>query len=151
MKIAEALLLRADMKKKLASLRERIAANAVVQEKEKPHEDPAKLIKEAVGVLAELEEIALRIDRANQATKLADGRALAVAVAHRDTLAQHHSLLQAAIVASRKEPDRYSMKEIKWVATLEVAKLQKQCDDLAKQLRETNAAIQATNWQADID
>ena len=74
-----------------------------------------------------------------------------MAVAHRDTLAQHHSLLQAAIAASRKEPDRYSMKEIKWVATLEVAKLQKQCDDLAKQLRETNAAIQATNWQADID
>ena len=151
MKIAEALLLRADLKKKLASLRERIGANALVQEKEKPHEDPAKLLKEAVGVLGELEEIGLRIDRANQATKLADGRPLAKAVAERDTLAQHHSLLQAAIAASRKEPDRYSMKEIKWVATLDVAKLQKQCDDLAKHLRETNAAIQATNWQAEIE
>jgi hypothetical protein len=151
MKIAEALLLRADLKKKLASLRERIAANAIVQEKEKPHEDPARLLKEAIGVLAELEEIGLRIDRANQSTKLTDGRTLVAAVAHRDTLAQHHSLLQSAIAASRKEPDRYSMKEIKWVATLEVAKLQKQSDDLAKQLRETNAAIQATNWQADIE
>jgi chaperonin cofactor prefoldin len=48
------------------------------------------------------------------------------------------------------EPDRYSMKEIRWVATLEVARLQKQSDDLAKQLREINTAIQATNWQADI-
>ena len=151
MKIAEALLLRADLKKKLASLRDRVAANAIVQEKEKPHEDPAKLIKEAVGVLGEFEEIALRIDQANQVTKLADGRVLAAAVAQRDTLAQHHSLLQAAIAATRKEPDRYSMKEIKWVATLEVAKLQKQCDDLAKQLREINAAIQATNWKADIE
>ena len=151
MKIAEALLLRADLKKKFASLRERIGANALVQEKEKPHEDPAKLIKEAFGVLGELEDIGLRIDRANQSTKLADGRVLAKAVAQRDTLAQHHSLLQSAIAASRKEPDRYSMKEIKWVATLEVAKLQKQSDDLAKQLREINAAIQATNWQADID
>lgn len=151
MKIAEALLLRADLKKKLASLRERVAANAVVQEKEKPHEDPARLIKEAIGVLGELEEIALRIDRANQATKLADGRPLAAAIAHRDTLAQHHSLLQSAIAASRKEPDRYSMKEIRWIATLEVGKLQKQCDDLAKQLREINAAIQATNWKADIE
>ena len=135
MKLAEALLLRSDLKKKLASLRERVAANALVQEKEKPHEDPAKLIKEAVGVLAELEAI---------------GRLLAAAIAHRDTLAQHHSLLQAAIAASRKEPDRYSMKEIKWIATLEVAKLQKQCDDLAKSLREINAAIQSTNWQAEI-
>jgi hypothetical protein len=43
------------------------------------------------------------------------------------------------------EPDRYSMKEIRWVA-----RLQKQSDDLAKQLREINAAIQGTNWQADI-
>lgn len=151
MKIAEALLLRADLKKKLASLRERVAANALVQEKEKPSEDPARLIKEAIGVLGELEDVGLRIDRANQSTKLADGRFLAAAVAQRDTLAQHHSLLQSAIAACRKEPDRYSMKEIKWVATLEVAKLQKQSDDLAKQLRELNAAIQATNWSADID
>lgn len=150
MKIAEALLLRADLKKKLVSLRERIAANAVVQEKETPHEDPAKLIKEAVAVLEELESLILRIDAANQTTTLPDGRLLAAAVAHRDTLAQRHSLLQAAIAASRKEPDRYSMKEIRWVATLDVAKLQKQSDDLAKQIREINAAIQATNWKADI-
>lgn len=151
MKIAEALLLRADLKKKVASLRERVAANAVVQEHEKPHEDPISLIKEAVGVLEQLEALALQVDAANQKTTLSDGRLLAAAVAHRDTLSQRHSLLQAAIAASRKEPDRYSMKEIKWVATLEVGKLQKQSDDLAKQIRELNAAIQATNWQADIE
>ena len=44
MKIAEALLLRADMQKKLASLRERVGNNAVVQEGVAPHEDPAKLL-----------------------------------------------------------------------------------------------------------
>jgi len=58
-----------------------------------PHEDPTKLIKESVGVLDELEEIGLQIDVANQSTTLPDGRLLVVAVAHRDTLAQHHSLL----------------------------------------------------------
>jgi len=151
MKLAEALLIRADLKKKLASLRERISANAIVQEDQKPHEDPDKLIKEAIAVLGELEDVGLRVDRANQSAKLADGRGLAAAIAQRDTLAQHHSLLQAAIAACRKEPDRYSMKEIKWVTTLEVAKLQKRSDDLAKQLREINAAIQATNWKVDID
>lgn len=151
MKIAEALLLRADMKKKLASLRERIVNNAVVQEKQKPHEDPARLLKEAVGLLGELEQLVLRIDAANQRATLPDGRLLAAALAERDSLAQHHALLQAAIGASRKEPDRYSMKEIRWVATLEVAKLQKQADDLARRLREINAAIQATNWQVEID
>ena len=51
MKIAEALLLRADIKKKLASSRTRIGTNAVVQEGEQPHEDPNQLIKETFASL----------------------------------------------------------------------------------------------------
>jgi len=151
MKLAEALLLRSDMKKKLASLRERVANNAVVQEGEKPHEDPAKLIMEAMGVLDELESLALRVNAANLASKLADGRSLAQLIALREKLVQQHSLLQVAVQATRKEPDRYSMAEIKWIATIEVAKLQRQCDDLSKQIRELNALIQETNWQVEIE
>jgi hypothetical protein len=64
MKLAEVLLVRADAKKKLASLRERIAANALVQQGEKPHEDPAKLMKKAAGVLDELERLALAVNAA---------------------------------------------------------------------------------------
>jgi len=151
MKLAEALLLRADMKKKLASLRERITANAIVQGKEKPHEDPAKLIKEAIGVLDGLEQLVLQINSANLSTKLPDGRSLAQLIALRDKLSQQHSILQVAIQGTRKEPDRYSMKEIKWVATVDVAKLQKQSDDLAKLLRELNGKIQETNWCVEIE
>ena len=150
MKLAEALLLRSDMKKKLASLRERVVANAIVQEKERPHEDPVKLMKEAVGVLNELEDLVLRINAANLSHKLDDGRSLAQLIALREKLVQHHSLLQAAVQGTRKEPDRYGIKEIKWVATVEVAKLQKQSDDLSKQIRELNARIQETNWQVEI-
>ncbi len=151
MKLAEALLLRADMKKKLASLRERIVANAVVQEKEKPHEDPNKLLKEAFGVLGETETLIEKINTANATAKLRDGRTIAEVIGQRDRLAQQHALLQSAIGGARREPDRYSMKEIKWVATIDVAKLQKQSDDIAKQLRETNAAIQEMNWQVELE
>ncbi|MDB5332702.1 MAG: septicolysin [Phycisphaerales bacterium] len=150
MKLAEALLLRSDMKKKLASLRERIAANAVVQEKEKPQENPAQLMKEAVGILGDLEGLVLQINAANVASKASDGRSLAQLVARRDTLVQQHSLLQVAVQGARKEPERYSMKEIKWVATVDVAKLQKQSDDLSKKIRELNALIQETNWRVEI-
>ena len=151
MKLAEALLLRADMKKKLASLRERVTGNAIVQENEKPHEEPLDLMKQATGVLEELELLALRVNAANLQTVLPDGRSLAKLLAHRDKLAQQHSLLQAAIEGTKKEPDRYSMKEIKWVATVDVAKLQKQSDDLSKQLRELNVQIQETNWRVEIE
>jgi hypothetical protein len=47
MKLAEALLLRADLQKKIASYRERVVANAVVQDKDKPHvEGGARRLKE---------------------------------------------------------------------------------------------------------
>jgi uncharacterized coiled-coil DUF342 family protein len=150
MKIAEALLLRADIQKKIASLRDRIVSNAVVQEGEKPHEKPDELMKQAAGALAELEKLVTKINRTNLATKLADGRTLTDAIAHRDTLVAQHGLYVAAIAGSKKEPDRYSPREIKWVATLPVAKLQKQVDDLAKKLRELNAEIQKANWKADL-
>jgi hypothetical protein len=150
MKLAEALLLRADLQKKVASLRDRIVANAVVQEGDKPHEAPDQLMREAFGALAELETLMSNINRTNLATKLADGRTLTHAIARRDTLTQEHSLLLAAIAGCSKEPARYGVREIKWVATLDVAKLQKQADDLAKSIRELNALIQQTNWGADL-
>jgi hypothetical protein len=150
MKLAEALLLRADVQKKIASLRERIVANAIVQEGEKPHEAPAKLLAEAEGALEQLEDLVTRINATNLATKLPDGQTLTAAIAKRDTLVQRHAMLVAAIAGCRKEPDRYGMREIKWIATLDVPKLQKQVEDLSKKIRELNAAIQQTNWKADL-
>jgi hypothetical protein len=150
MKLAEGLLLRSDLQKKLASLRERVVQNAVVQEGDQPHEAPDELLKQAVGVLDELESLIAKINEANLTTKLPDGRTLTQAIARRDTLASRHSLLVAAIAGCRKEPARYGVREIKWVATLEVAKLQKQADDLAKQLRELNGMIQQVNWSAEL-
>lgn len=151
MKLAEALLLRADMQKKLASLRERIGKNAVVQHGDKPHEDPAKLLEEAFSVLKEFESLVFQINQANLNNRLPDGRSLTKSIAHRDTLVAQHSLIQHGIAHTQKEPDRYSMAEIKWVATLKVANLQKQSEDLAKKIRELNAAIQETNWKAELE
>ena len=44
MKLAEALLLRSDQQKKLASLKQRINANVLVQDGDEPSEDPNELI-----------------------------------------------------------------------------------------------------------
>ena len=150
MKLAEALLLRADLQKKLASLRERIGNNAVVQQGDQPHEDPNILIKEAFQVLAQFEELVAGINAANAENRLPDGRTIMASIAARDTMAQQHSLLKHAIQNSQRDPDRYSMSEIKWVATIKVSALQKQSEDLAKKIRELNAAIQETNWKVEI-
>ena len=150
MKLAEALLLRGDLQKKLASLRERIVRNGLVQEGNAPHEDTNVLLLEAAGVIDELEALVTSINVANLSNKLPDGRTLTAAIAHRDSLVQRHAMLQAAIGATQKEPDRYSVREIKWVAAVDVAKLQKQSEDLARQIRELNAKIQETNWKIEL-
>ena len=150
MKIAEALILRSDMQKKLASLKQRIGNNVIVQEGDAPHEDPAALIAQAFAVQDELEKLVVNINQANQTHALADGRKLAVAVAQRDTLVARHALITHAVGSTAKEPDRYSMKEIKWKAVIKVAALQKQADDLAQAVREINVAIQEANWKAEL-
>ena len=150
MKLAEALLLRGDMQKKVASLRERIVRNGLVQEGSTPLEDPNALLAEASAVVDDLEKLITSINVANLGNKLPDGRTLTAAIAHRDSLIQRHALLQAAIGATQKEPDRYSVREIKWVAAVDVAKLQKQSEDLAQQVRALNGRIQETNWQVEI-
>jgi hypothetical protein len=147
MKLAEALLLRADQQKKQAALRSRIDANAAVQQGDKPHEDPMKLMEEFNGVTASLADLVYRINDANLRATLSDGRSLTRALADRDALVQRHAMLSAAATAANKQPDRYGVREIKWVATVNVAALQKQADDLAQKIRETNANIQETNWK----
>ena len=63
---------------------------------------------------------------------------------------EQHSLLSHAVAQSVREPDRYSRKEIKWVATMKVKGLQKQIEDLAKKIRQLNGAIQETNWKTEL-
>jgi hypothetical protein len=150
MKLAEALILRGDMQKKVASLRERIAQYAVVQKGDKPHEDPQKLLKEVAGVIGEQETLVYQINRANLGAKLPDGRTLTAALAHRDALTARHSVIKAAIDGAKQQQPRYGLKEIKWVATVDVPKLQKQADELAKQIRELNVQIQAANWAIEL-
>ena len=150
MKLAEALLLRADLNKKLASLRERINRNAIVQEGETPKEKVEDLLAEATSALEEQQKLVRTINAANESTQLADGRLLADVLALRDTLIARHSLLTATIAATHKDVDRYSQREIKWIAQIDVASLQKQADDLSRKIREVNVTVQAANWQIEI-
>lgn len=150
MKLAEALILRADLKKALASLRYRIGKIAIVQEGDVPHEDPAELLQEAFGVMQQLESLVSRINESNVKITLENGKTLAQMITYRESLTTQHSLLQHAITSSHRDPDRYRSTEIKWVATMKVAQLQKQSDDLSKRIRETNMAIQEKNWTADL-
>lgn len=151
MRLAEALMLRSDLQKRFISLRNRVGQNAVVQDGERSHESPQALMEQAEKVLEKLEELVYGINRANARHALPDGRSLTQAVARRDTLRQRHGLLSHAIESAQKAPSRYGMAEIRWVATVNVAELQKKADELSQEIRELNAVIQECNWRVDLE
>lgn len=151
MKLAEALLLRSDMQKKLESIRSRIAEYAAVQKGDKPAEHPDKLMSAFNGLADDYADLVARINVTNLRAKIGDGRTMTRALADRDTLKLRHAALLAAVSGAKKQPDRYGAREIKWVAVVDVAKLQKQADDLASKLRTLNSMIQEANWKEELD
>ena len=150
MKLAEALLIRSDMQKKLAQIKGRIRSNVKVQEGDTPNEDPNALMIEASQIITELSILIERIHRTNSIAMTDKGQSMLTLLVERDTLEMRHKLLMETIEATDSEVDRYSPREIKWNIMISVAGLQKQADDIAMKLRKINIVIQANNWHIDL-
>lgn len=150
MKLAEALLIRADMQKKLASLKSRIEKNIQVQEGEKPDEDPQELMKEAQQVNNELHQLISQIQQTNATAMLDDDKSMLAVLIERDTLLERHKIIMSALNKARQLNQRYSPREIKWLVTIPVKDLQKQADDVSGKIRQVNTRIQSANWQIDL-
>lgn len=150
MLLAEALLIRADLRNKLTALRERLARTAMVQEGDQPVEQPSALLKEATQVAKQLETLVFRINRTNIENRLEEGGCLTELLARRDRLVMEHSIVRSTLDHAVRPPERYGAKEIRWVATVDVPQLEKQADKLGRQIREINTAIQAANWKIEL-
>ena len=87
MKLAEALILRADCQKRIAQLKSRLLTNAKVQEGDAPAETPQELIVELERAASELLDLIKRINKTNSATVLAGRGTISDALAERDVLA----------------------------------------------------------------
>jgi hypothetical protein len=151
MKLAEALLLRADTQKKLASLQARAQRYAFVQEGESPAEAPLEILQEVEAVASALQRLVYAINRTNLHNTIKTGETITEALASRDALKSRHSIIQSVVEACAKPPERYGVKEIRWVATVDVGQLQGQVDRLAQQIRELNASIQEAGWRVELE
>jgi hypothetical protein len=142
MKLAEALITRADTKTKLTQLRARMVANAKVQEGETPAENFEELLKDYNAVMAEQTDLIKRINRTNAETVMGEGT-IADAIAERDSIKSKIGCYREAYNATAIIENRYSRNEIKFVRCVNPLELQKQIDSLSKQYREIDTAIQA--------
>lgn len=150
MKLAEALVRRADIQKRVEQLRERLKLSVLVQEGEQPPEDPRELLAELDRLLDELSGLIAQINRTNLAAALPDGTTLTEALAQRDVLKLRQSVLKSTADATVNPLGRYSRSEIKSVAAIDVAALRQRVDEVARQYRQLDTAIQALNWAIEL-
>ena len=150
MKLAEALILRADYQKRLEQLRNRLLQNAKIQEGESPNEDPNVLKKELNQLLSDLKQLIKNINRTNLQTAFDDHQSLADALTERDLLGQERKIYSALLEAASMQHDRYSRTEIKFVTTINVRETQKYVDELSQKHRILDTKIQEINWLTNV-
>ena len=150
MKLAEALVLRADIQKRVEQLRGRLTASALVQEGEQPPEDPQTLLAELDQLLDQLAGLIIAINRTNLQTPLADQASLTAALARRDVLDLRLDMLNTVANTASQRLDRYGRSEIRRIPTVDVAALRKEIDRVAQRRRELDTSIQATNWATEL-
>ena len=150
MKLAEALVLRADLQKRIAQLRERLRQSALVQEGEQPPENPEQLLTELDALLSQLGEMIARINRTNMQVHLSSDEILSDALARRDMLSLRYSIITVLAETAANRIERYGRSEIRKISTVDVAALRRQLDEIARQRRELDTTIQATNWTVDL-
>lgn len=150
MKLAEALILRADCQKRFEQLKARADSSAMVQEGDQPAENPAELIAELEAVARELGLLIKRINRTNSVTLFEGERTVSDVLAERDVLLMRRKLYAGLAEAATVQQNRYMRTEVKYVSTLNVAENQKRADALAREYRELDARIQALNWDTEL-
>ena len=148
-KLAEALQERADLNRRIEQLRYRLNNNVLVQEGEKPLEDPASLLEELESSFTRLEWLIARINLTNCAVKV-EGRSLTELIARRDVLSLRAEAYRRLVEEASQNTHRATRTEIKILSAVDVPALQRQADDASRELRLLYNTLQATNWTADL-
>ncbi|MDY4280191.1 MAG: DIP1984 family protein [[Pasteurella] mairii] len=146
MKLAEALIERADLQRRLEQLNQRLRQNAQYQEGEEPAENPVELLAEYHRTAEQWQKMVVEINQANNRIQLENGTSMIEALALRDLLKTKHAMLINLADAATPEQSRYSRSEIKMLAAVNVREIRKQADEIAKQHRELDTQIQQANW-----
>lgn len=155
MKVAEALIERADAQKRLAELNTLILSSTHVAEGETPDEDVARLLKEFANVNARLEQLTTAINYTNIYT-VGEWRkqrlSVTALIALRDSIARERTLYQAlAKKKPERERDRYNGEvNLQLKLTYDRSVIRTEADHLARTHRLLDTYIQSLNWTTEI-
>jgi len=146
MKLAEALLLRSDLIKKIEHIQNRIRPVLIVSDDKKPQEDPTKLIAELRTAIQDLEILVIRINKTNNEINFNGEGSLMEALAKRDSLKMLSEKLRNIRYAA--QIDNSGDANLK--TTIDIKKLQTEMDQTGRAFREIDSKIQELNWLTEL-
>ncbi|MFC4689919.1 DIP1984 family protein [Dokdonia genika] len=142
MKLAEGLLLRADLLKKIEHLQNRIRPVLIVSNKNKPQEDPDALLAQLRQAIEDLQAIVVRINKTNNDTVVEGEGTLMEALAKRDAL----KMLAEKLRNIRSASQIHNSGDLNLKSTIDIKKLQIEMDQTGRAFRELDSKIQELNW-----
>lgn len=146
MKLAEGLLLRADLMKKIEHLQHRIRPVLIVSDDKKPQEDPDKIVAQLRKTIQDLESLVIRINKTNNETSIDGKGTLMEALAKRDALKMLSERLRNIRYAA--QVDNSGDANLK--TTIDIKKLQSEIDQTGRAFREIDSKIQEKNWLTEL-
>jgi hypothetical protein len=146
MKLAEGLLLRADLIKKIEHLQNRIRPVLLVTGDKAPQEDPIALLAKLRKAIQDLELIVVRINKTNNETYLEGEGLLMEALAKRDALKLLSEKLRLIRQAAQVNTSGYPNQ----TATVNINDLQIEIDQTGRAFREIDSKIQELNWLTEL-
>lgn len=146
MKLAEGLLLRADMLKKIEHLQHRIRPVLIVSDDKKPQEDPDKILAQLRKAIQDLESLVIRINKTNNEISIDGEGTLMEALAKRDSLKMLSERLRNIRYAA--QVDNSGDANLK--TTIDIKKLQIEIDQTGRAFREIDSKIQEKNWLTEL-
>ncbi len=146
MKLAEGLLLRADLLKKIEHLQNRIRPVLVVSDDKLPQEDPDKLIAQLRKAIQDLETLIIRINKTNNETLVEGEGVLMEALAKRDSL----KMISERLRRIRLDAQFDNSGDSNLKNTISIKKLQKEMDETGRAFRKIDSKIQEINWLTEL-
>jgi len=149
--LAEALIERANLQRRLDALKVRMNASARVLQGDTPAEDAMLLLEEYERVASDLLAVVRRINGTNAVTELEPGVNLVDAIVARDLLRKRQQAYSDLADAAVGKSDRYyQTAESRFSRAVDVAALRKQADELGREARELDTRLQAANWTIEL-
>jgi hypothetical protein len=153
-KLAEALLERAELQRQNRSIVRHIDENVRLPEDEEPTGSIDNLIKQYEANMTRLSELIRRINKTNCMTEM-NGGTITDAIAKRDCLSSQIRAYEEiySTVTSHEQNGRHcggSDVRIKYVRHLDSKNLKDRMDHLSQEFRLLDTALQGMNWTVDL-